>query len=128
MDQAAARRGSRGIYPPSPFPPGPRPGCWGRASAHVWLLATSTALVRGLEEWRDRCISLKDLSALSAQPGRPRLLSSPRELWDFLALLTVPFAMCLCPPSGPHRWCPACHLSLQELPPRILVPENLSTH
>lgn len=49
MDHVAARRGSRGIYPLAPFPLGLRPGCWGRASAHVWLLATSTALVRGLE-------------------------------------------------------------------------------
>ena len=49
MDHVAARRGNRGIYPPAPFPLGLRPGCWGRALVHVWLLATSTALVRGLE-------------------------------------------------------------------------------
>ena len=44
MDHVAARRGSRGIYPLAPFPLGLRPGCWGRASAHVWLLAPILSL------------------------------------------------------------------------------------
>ena len=58
MDHAAARRGSRGIYPPSPFPLELRTGCWGCALACVWLLAISTALVRGLDvvqAWQHLC-------------------------------------------------------------------------
>lgn len=77
-----------------------------------------------VEGW-SRCGSPKDSSALSAWPGWPPLPSSPRELWNFLALLTVPFAMCLCPPSGPHLWSPVCHLPLQELPTTNLFLSDL---
>ena len=76
--------------------------------------------MRGLEEWRDRFISPKDSKCLFRIARTACLPPSPQELWNFPALLTVPFAVCLHPPSGPHRWSPACPLPLQQLPTTYL--------
>lgn len=58
---------------------------------------------QGLEEWDDGAnVSPPKPLVPSAWPGPPPLPPSPGKLWNFLALLTVPFAMCLSPSSEPH--------------------------
>lgn len=57
MDQAAARRGQRYLSA-KPLPAWTKAWLLGACIAHIWLLATSTALVRGLEvvqAWQHLC-------------------------------------------------------------------------
>lgn len=92
----------------------PFPGYFGVCLSVMIVVVT----VRGLEarDGADVSPPRTDSNALSAGPGQLPLPPSSRKLWNFLALLTGPFAMCLSPPSRPHLWSPVSHLPLQELP------------